>query len=217
VRDTYDFVRSFPTFKLRRLALRAIFLKGLTYNLDFQDLLDNYTHRMAELKWIREYMLQARYTYLGPTKTVDGLQVDWAAHKITRYPPGATETERFNLDAELVRPVGVYTGQREAYRRLWFGRIIDYYRGTRTRVIFLRLPRGPVVRPYPTNARSSVVREFAARGQAILLDEHSFDQMEQPAFFMDPVHFNEAGGERFAELLSRAVGAALGHPRKAGA
>src|ERR1039458_9994898 len=86
-------------------------------------------------------MLQARYTYLGPTKTVDGLQVDWAAHKITRYPPGATETERFNLDAELVRPVGVYTGQREAYRRLAFGRILDYYRGTPPRVLFLRLRR----------------------------------------------------------------------------
>ncbi|MGD0578434.1 MAG: hypothetical protein ABSC08_05845, partial [Bryobacteraceae bacterium] len=60
VSDAYDFVRSLPTFKLRRLALRTVFLKGLTYNQDFQDLLDKYTPRMAELKWIRENMAQVR-------------------------------------------------------------------------------------------------------------------------------------------------------------
>ncbi len=216
VSDAYDFTRSFPKFRQRRLALQGIFLKGLSYNRDFQDLLENYTSRMKELKWIRKELAHARYIYVGPTKTMAGLQVDWAAHKVTQYPPGTTEGERVNIDRELVRPVGTYTGKCEAYRRLWFGRIIDYYHGTRTRVIVLRLPRGPVVRPYPTNAKSSVVRELSARGQAILLNEHTFEELEQPAFFMDAVHMNELGCERFAELLARAVGAALGHPRQAG-
>ncbi len=216
VSDTYSFVRSFPTWRLRWRALRTIFFKGFSYNRDFQDLLETYTHRMLELKWAREELAHTRYVFVGPAKTMAGLQVDWAAHKITQYPPGTTESERLGLDSELVRPVANYTGEREAYRRLWFGRIIDYYRGSRTRVIFLRIPRGPVVRPYPTNAKSSVVREFAARGQAILLDEHTFEELEQPAFFWDGVHMNEAGCVRFSELLARAVGTALGHPRQAG-
>jgi len=214
--DTYDFVRSFRSSKLRLLALRTVLLKGLSYNRDFQDLLETYKHRLAELKWAREELAHTRYVYLGPSKTMDGLQVDWAAHKITQYPPGSTEAEKRGLDSELVRPVGIYTGDREVYRRLWLGRIIDYYRGSRTRVIFLRIPRGPAVRPYPTNAKSSVIREFAARGQAILLNEHIFEDMERPPYFWDGVHMNEAGSERFSELLARAVGAALGHPRDAG-
>jgi hypothetical protein len=33
---------------------------------------------------------------------------------------------------------------------------------------------------------------------------------------MDHMHLNEAGCERFSELLARAVGSALGLPRRAG-
>jgi hypothetical protein len=216
VRDAYDFPRSFPTWGLRWGALRTIFLKGLSYNLDFQDLLTNYQARAKALEWTRAELGKTLYSYKGPATSVVGLQVDWVAHKITQYPPGATESERQSLDMQLLRPVAVCTGQRAIYRRLWFGRIIDYYRGSRTRVIFLRMPRGPVIRPYPYSTKSSVVREFVAQGQAILLDEHMCDELERPEFFIDHMHLNEGGCERFSELLARAVHAALGSPRHAG-
>jgi hypothetical protein len=216
VSDAYDFSRSFPTWKLRWRALRAVFLKGLSYNVDFQDLLSNYESRAKALQWNREELGRTRYNYHGPTKSVAGLQVDWAAHKITQYPPDSTDSERHELASQLLRPTAIYTGGRAIYRRLWFGRIINYYRGSRTHVIFLRMPRGPVVRPYPFSTKSSVLREFAAHGQAILLDEHTFDELERPELFMDHMHLNEAGCERFSELLARAVGSALGLPRRAG-
>lgn len=214
--DAYDFSRSFPTWRLRWRAMRAIFLKGLSYNLDFQDLLSNYSSRAKGLQWAREELGRTRYAYKGPATSVTGLEVDWDAHKITQYPPGATDGERKSLATQLLRPTAIYTGQRAIYRRLWFGRIIDYYRGSRTRVIFLRMPRGPVVRPYPFSTTSSVVREFASRGQAILLDEHTFDELERPEFFFDHMHLNESGCERFSAMLARSVGAALGAPRHAG-
>jgi hypothetical protein len=216
VGDAYDFTRSFPTSRLRWRALRAIFLKGLSYNLDFQDFLATYESRTKALRWAREELGKTRYNYHGPTTSVAGLQVDWAARKITQYPPDSTDSERHELASQLLRPTAIYTGDRAIYRRLWFGRIINYYRGSRTRVIFLRMPRGPVVRPYPFSSKSSVVRELAARGQVILLDEHTFDDLERPEFFMDHMHMNEPGCERFSELLARAVGAALRLPRRAG-
>jgi hypothetical protein len=216
VRDAYDFPRSFPTWGLRWGALRTIFLKGLSYNLDFQELLENYSERARALKWTREELGKTLYAYKGPTTSVTGLQVDWAAHKIAQYPPGATESERQRLAMHLLRPVAVYTGQRAIYRRLWFGRTIDYYRGSRTRVIFLRMPRGPVVRPYPFSTKSSVVREFVAQGQAILLNDDTFDELERPEFFIDHMHLNARGCERFSEMLARAVYTALGSPRRAG-
>lgn len=212
VSDAYDFTRSFPTWKLRWRALRTIFLKGLTYSLDFQDMLAGYSARSKGLRWVREEMRRARYNYEGPKDDVTGLQVDWAAHKITEYPPGATAGQRHEFDQTIMRPVANYTGARAVYRRLWFGRIIDYYRGSRTRVVFLRIPRGPVVRPYPFSTKSSTVRQFVARGQALLMDEHSFDELERPEMFMDPVHLNGLGCARFSEVMSRAVRTVLGPP-----
>jgi hypothetical protein len=210
--DMFEFSMSFPTWKLRKRAMRAILLRGLTYKQDFRDLLEHQDERMRELKWTRENLAQARYDYRGPERNDVGLKVDWAAQKITNYPPGRTPAERAEFDMILLRPVGPNTGQRAAYRRLWFGRIAHYYSGTRTRLVFFRVPRGPFVRPYPTNATTSVVREMAARGDAILLDQDLLDELEHPEFFMDAVHLNAAGCERFNPILARAAARVLGPP-----
>ncbi|MDR3719323.1 MAG: hypothetical protein P4K98_11000 [Bryobacteraceae bacterium] len=210
--DLFEFSMSYPTWKLRNRAMRSILLKGLTYKQDFRDLLEHEDARLDELKWVRENLAQTRYYYQGPEKNDVGLEVDWAARKIVQYPPDRTPAERAEFDNILLRPVGAYTGQRAAYRRLWFGRIANYYRGTRTRLIFFRVPRGPFVRPYRTNARTSAVRELAARGEATLLDEDLLDELERPEFFMDAVHLNRAGCERFSPILARAVARVLGPP-----
>lgn len=208
--DIYEFSMSFPTWKLRKRAARSILFKGLTYKQDILDLLEHQDARMKDLKWTREYLAQARYDYTGVERDDVGLEVDWAAHKITHYPPDRTPAERAEFDTIMLRPVGAYSGLRASYRRLWFGRIANYYRGTRTRLIFFRIPRGPFVRPYPTNAKTSAVHEMAARGDAILLDEDLLDELERPEFFMDAVHLNAAGCARFNPILARAVGRALG-------
>jgi hypothetical protein len=215
--DLFEFSMSYPTWKLRKRAMRSILLKGLTYKQDFRDFLEHQDARLSELKWARENLAQARYDYPGVERSDAGLEVDWAARKIAHYPPDRTPAERAEFNTILLRPVGPYTGQRAAYRRLWFGRIVNYYRGTRTRLIFFRVPRGPFVRPYRTNARTSAVREIAARGEATLLDEDLLDELERPEFFMDAVHLNRAGCERFNPILARAVARVLGPPSGEGA
>ena len=207
--DLFEFGMSFPTWKQRKKAMLSILLKGLTYKRDFQDLLVNHEARFKEIGWIPQNLAKARYDYVGPSTSVAGLEVDWTARKIVRYPPNSTPGEQMEFVNTLLRPTANCTGQRAAYRRQWFGKILEYYRGTRTRIVFFRMPRGPVVRPYPMSTQSSLVREFAARGEALLLDEHTFDALERPEFFMDPVHLNGPGCERFSQMLARAVGRAL--------
>ena len=83
---------------------------------------------------------------------------------------------------------------------------MDYYRGTATRVIFVRLPRGPIPRPdYLVRKKSSSIREIASRRGVFLVNEHAFDELETPALFKDAFHLNDAGCTRLSVMMSREV------------
>jgi hypothetical protein len=100
-----------------------------------------------------------------------------------------------------------------AYRREWFGRIIDRYRGSRTRIIFARLPRGPIPRPASLAQRtSSSIREFASRPNVLLCEEGAFNSLERPEFFKDAWHLNREGIARFSPMLAKEVARLLGRP-----
>ena len=210
VTDAFDFSLSFESWSLRRMAFEDALFKGLAYKRDLWAFWNDPRGRMFRVNWKRRYGAQADYNFIGPQNTMEGLEVDWNARQITRYPPSATPQIRKMLDDELLRPAGQYTGRRTAYLRQWLGRIAQRYRGSRTRLIFFRLPRGPVVRPYTPYAPTSAVREIAARGEGILIDEHRFDELERPALFHDAVHLNEAGCEQFTAILVQEVAKILG-------
>ena len=123
--------------------------------------------------------------------------------------------KRQNTADLLLRDAPPLTRELAEYRRRWFGAIIARYRGTRTRLIAVRLPRGPVVRPNLPADEGGTLREYAARGELALLDEHLFDELERPELFGDALHMNAAGGERFSLKLAREVRRALGPPRGA--
>ena len=95
------------------------------------------------------------------------------------------------------------------YRRRWLGAILARYRGSRTRIIFVRLARGPVVRPGLSSDPASSIREFAARGDAVLIDEHRFDILERPELFLDALHMNQQGAVQFSTMLASEVAGIL--------
>ena len=210
--DALTFSLSFESWRLRFQAFRAVLFKGLTYKRDLWAFWNDPNGRLSRVNWERQEGAKARYDYVGDQITMQGLAVDWQARKITHYPDQADAGIRAMLDNELLRATGEYSGRRTAYLRRWFGRIVDRYRGSRTRIIFLRLPRGPMVRPYVPHAPTSAVREIAARGDAILFDEHLFDVLERPEWFKDALHLNPAGCERFSIILAQEVRKVLGPP-----
>jgi lysophospholipase L1-like esterase len=103
------------------------------------------------------------------------------------------------------------TGRLAAFRRAWYGRILDRYRGSPTKIIFVRLPRGPIPRPDGlVHKKSATIREFAALPNVLLCDEHAFDSLEHPELFRDGLHLNRDGIARFSPMLAESIGRMLG-------
>ena len=112
-----------------------------------------------------------------------------------------------------LHPVYPQTGNPGEYRRRWLGKMIERYRDTATKIIFIRLPRGPVVRPgNPVVNPNSSIREFAKRLNVFLVDEHFFDSLEHSEFFQDAQHLNHDGLALFSPMLAKEVARILGPP-----
>ena len=209
--DLADFSRSFPSWTNRLWAVQSILLKGLSYQRDFQDFLVRHKWRLRAAKITHDHAGEWMDNAEWDTQSLAGMSVDWGKRTL-RLPDSLPADKRgFTRDLLLNDPP-----PREAwftaYRRLWFGRIVKRYRGTRTRLIFIRLPRGPVVRPGWPEDKESAIREFGARGDAILTDENYFNELERPELFGDALHMNGPGGDRFSRMLQRLVRQTLGPP-----
>jgi hypothetical protein len=212
LRDVFEFAGSYRTWPSRWTAFRGALLKGSVYQPDIEEFLSGPSRRMATVKLFHEGWPQWTHDFIPEDHNLAGLSIDWNAWKAT-YPPGANPAEHELIDGILLRRATPQTGSQAEYRRHWLGRIVDHYQKSATRVIFIRLPRGPVVRPeWLVKKLSSSVRELGRRENVILVDEHRFDSLERPELFKDPLHLNREGATRFAVILSAEIRQTLGPP-----
>lgn len=211
--DIAEFSGSYHDPALRSRARRAIVLKGLLLKRDFQQLLLNPWARVRDALQSRRNSHIWIYDYLGPTRSMTGLEVDFE-RKILKPPPDADAGLEAALKDALLGPLPPDEGRRSTYLKYWFGRIRDHYRNSATRVIFLRLPRGPKVRPdfRPTNPNSSV-RLLASEPNITLLSEDFFNGLELPENFQDQMHLNRGGLNQFSTMLARETRKILGPPQ----
>ena len=208
--DVFPFAASYPEWRTRWEAGRAAIFKGYAYRADVQNFLAHHKFRMTKIAFMRRDAAANRYNDAWNSSDVTGLSVDWKAWTI-HFPEGSTESQKRILTEVLMRETVEQTGLRGKYRRQWYGRIVEHYRGSPTKIVFLRLPRGPVVRPVLVARKTAVARELAAsNAQVRLLPEHAFDSLEEPRFFIDPMHLNQAGSQEFSRMAAREAGNALG-------
>jgi hypothetical protein len=204
--DLIDFARSYqhdPT--LEWAAVRGILLKGLIYKRDFQDFLLHPTSRIQMAKLARKDSYQWYYDYVGPNQSLEGVVVDWTNRTVT-VPAGFSDAQKMVYEDRFIAPRTPERGERTAYLHQWLGKIYEHYRGSKTRVVFLHLPRGPFVRPdQPAVNPHSAIRELAARQGVILLPEHLFDSIERPGLFIDQMHMNGPGCAEFSRILAKEV------------
>ena len=214
--DLLEFIRSYPDWEDRRLAASACVLRGLALRGDFQDLLVNYKRRLSHTLEERGLKAFEIYDAHWKKRNLTGLAVDWTAWRLTN-PPGATEDQKRSLNDNLLRGTAPQIGYLAEYQRKWFGKIVDRYRTSPTRVIFVQLPRGPVVRPASLVVKkSSSIREFASRRGVKLAPEHLFDEIERPEWFGDATHMNNEGGARFSRILAREIARILDSGKESG-
>jgi hypothetical protein len=202
VGDLFEFAGSYPAWTTRAEAAEAVLFKGLFYRRDLQEFLVNHKRRLTILRDINHRASGWRHDAVWGSASLAGMTVDWEKRVV--------QPERKQVAEILFQDQPPPNPEFAEYRRMWFGRIIQRYRGSRTRLIFVRLARGPVVRQGLTTDRTSSVREFARRGEIVLLDEHYFDSLERPELFVDALHMNEQGATVFSEMLAREVTRVLG-------
>ena len=208
--DVFPFAASYPEWRTRWEAVRAAVFKGYAYRADVQDFLAHHKWRMKKIAVMRREAAAWRYNETWGSADVTGLSVDWKTGSI-HFPEGSTESQKRILTEVLTRGTIDQTGLRGQYLRQWYGRIVERYRGSPTKIVFLRLPRGPVVRPILVARKTAVARELAAsNAQVRLFPEHAFDSLEQPRFFGDPMHLNQVGSQEFSGMVAREIGSLLG-------
>ena len=211
--DLVEYPGSFRSWDTRWDASRSILFRSSEFGRDVRDLLLDPRARLAAAKESREKSAVWLYGYGGSTATMEDAHIDWQNRIIDA--PGRTPAQLAAYEAAFFRPNPPNTGIHSKYMHYWLGRIHQHYKGSRTRLIFVRLPRGPWVRPDfpPTNPTSSV-RELASGPGVTLIDEHYFDPLERPELFADEMHLNHAGMDQFTRMLSREVGRIMGPPKQ---
>jgi hypothetical protein len=202
--DVFDFARSYHGLTLQWQAFRGALLKGVVYQADIQAFLSNPRKRIADVHLQHHGFDEWTYNYVESESSLAGLRIDWST--MTAYwPPGTSDIQKESVRSFLMHGADPpeFRGRLAAYRRTWFGRIIDRYRGSRTKVIFVRLPRGPIPRPDGLDVKlTSSIRELARRPNVLLCDEHAFESLERPEFFKDGLHLNLEGATRFSHMLA---------------
>jgi hypothetical protein len=212
LRDLFEFAASHRDNWRRWAAFRGVLLKGFVYKRDFQMFLLHPKERLAKAKDQDLHWAQWAYDYTGTDESLAGLEIDWQ-EGTAKFPERFSDVQREVIaDTILADPVPD-TGRSTAYYRYWYGKILDRYRGSGTKIIFLRLPRGPVSPPQHPPKPDSAVRQLASQPKVTLLDEHLFDSLERPELFQDPLHLNRPGMEKFSRMLAIEVAKVLGPPQ----
>ncbi len=191
--------------KLEWTAVRGILLKGLIYKRDFQEFLLHPVTRIEMANLARKDSYQWYYSYVGPNQNMEGVNIDWTNRTVT-VPPGFTDAQKAAYEYRFLNPRPPDRGIRTAYLHQWLGKIYEHYRGSKTRLIFMDLPRGPFVRPdQPALNPHSSVRELARQPGVILLPERLFQSLEQPRLFIDQMHLNGPGCAEFSSMIAKEV------------
>lgn len=196
-------------------AFRGAVFKGLVYQSDFLQFLDNPRARIREVRFDRTGFEKWNYDFLGVEHDMRGLTIDWKNFQ-AHLPATADDNQRGTAQNYLAHQPAQQHGWTAAFRRVWFRRIVEWYSGSRTKVVFIRLPRGPVLRPEalrPNDYAPSSVHELASLPNVLLADPEAFDSLEHPEFFADGMHLNKAGVAIFSPLLARTVARMVGPAR----
>ena len=206
--DVIPFTLSFEDPYVRWLAFRGSLLKGIVFQRDILAFLAHPQKRLADVARSDGGYEEWTYGYHETDRNVVGLKIDW--NTFTATIPSGNPDLLDQMNRFILNRPKPQTGKRAAFRRKWFGHLVDRYRGTATKVVFVRLPRGAIPRPESlVHKLSSSIREFALRPGVLLADEHAFESLETPELYRDGYHLNNTGCARLSVMMAREVGKLL--------
>jgi hypothetical protein len=200
--DIPEFAGSFPTSAKQYQVFLESTLKGLTYKSDLQDFLPHPARRLRELDHDRLKFAGLQDSYGGHAESLTGLQVDWSQESL-RNADHLTSVQKAELAGSLFPSAIPQLGHAAQYRRHWLAKIAMRYQSTSTRILFVRLPQGPCIRPgIRLLDGHTVVADLVQRGYARMIPEDYFDPLQRPELFFDAMHLNREGRQRFSVMLA---------------
>ncbi len=202
--DLFDYPWTFREPGYRRDAFLECVLKGTAYKKDFQELLSHPLERARKAAASRRDYVRFMWDYDGADWSLAGLEVDWQTRTL-KFPERVDDTTRAALLGRVKNPVQPDDGWKAAMRHEWLGRIAKHYKGSRTLLVFVRLPCTPI--PLPSELQPvpirGVLRDLgASQPNVMLLDEHLFDHLERPEYIRDYTHLNAAGAAAATKILA---------------
>jgi hypothetical protein len=205
--DCLDFASSMNAMPLRQRALIDCLFRGIILRPDVQNFLANPKARLERAADSLKNGLGYLTGYDGKPETLRGLKVDWFNRTI-HFPDGVTEPIRANVTQFLLPEDVPNTGALARYRQRWLGGILDMYKGSPTQIIFLQLPRGPLVNP-DTRSEPGFVNAAAKMPRVSVLPADTFIDLERPEFYADGLHLNREGRPIFTRRLAEKVDSIL--------
>jgi len=210
--DIAAFSSSFMTPLIKLTVLREALFKGLVYRRDLREFLRDPAGRLQHVNDCRAACADSFYGYPGRTENLSGIWMDWATNTL-HFPDGVGPQVQAEMKLHTNYRQWSVRGFERAYRKLWLGRIIQRYRGTRAKIVAVSLPYHPFPIPFSWRVDSdSFVSQASKNSQVTILDEHMFEDLEKPEFFFDVFHMNRTGRVSFSNRLANALFQQLGTP-----
>lgn len=203
-REFLEFSRTYTTEKKRLEVGSKVLVQSVNYQMDFQDLLLHSITRKRLLSWRRRIKQNIALEYAGRDESMLGLSYDSRTAEL-HFPGRLTEAERAQVTAYVTAPGVVDADHFDEYSRQWIERFIERYRGTHTTLVFVRLPSAvlPHFDEIRRNGPFASYMPLLRNGPGIrLMDEDAFYALEDPQYFFDTLHLNQAGRMRFTNQLS---------------
>lgn len=207
---------SFDDPEARRRAYVYIFFRGSAFKSDVLEFLSNPHKRLKESSNWRKYVRKLIHNYSGRKESLQGLVPDPTQPGGLRFPADIRPDLKPLLEANLAKLKNNKRNEGLArYRELWFGRIVDRYRNSATRLIIFQIPRGPLDYLRASSPPSGFLADMAREHGISVLPADSFASLEHPEFFFDHLHMNAQGRERFSKEFADRVQALLQNPAQA--
>jgi hypothetical protein len=149
-------------------------------------------------------------TEAGHPESVLGLRlgpVDRRSLQVVSYPAHFDSFQRREAQSYFQSPDSVsaelYTLRSARFHQRWLSKIIDLYRGSPTRLIFVQMPRWPVELPRTAPLSSAPdIRDLLPRQENVtFLDKDEFSYLEDPKYFWDVLHLNQTGRRLFSQQM----------------
>ncbi len=197
--DCLEFASSTHSLQAHEHALFGCLFRGVILRNDVRTLLAHPEARIAHADDWLQNGLGYNEGYGGMTQNLKGLSVNWSTRTL-HFPDGVSEATKANVTRFVMRDSVPQKGEVVRYRRRWLGGILDLYKDSPTRIIFLQMPRGPVAGPDVPAPR--FVDSVKAVPRVSVLPGDTFTDLEKPELFADGLHLNHDGRPIFSEHLA---------------